>query len=455
MITAYSYQRLQYTPEQPFIRILTLHPASNHEEPLSANLDLAPLDDCEDAFESLSYTWGDAAPVDEIATEGARVSIGKKLSQALRRLRRSGRPRKLWVDAVCINQMDLTEKTTQVPLMDSIYTTAKRTVVWLGESGSVALDSVIEARRKNGPGEALYFHPRKNLLDLPWSSRRWIIQEIALAKDVLVTYSDLEMKWEEFLGAADQKWRNYGPDDQVRNDHSLTILRMRQQTTRNDSILALLERFAFAKCSVPHDFIAGLLAIQTNEAALKIPFQVDYRLAVEKVYVNFAIEPVQKGFGLSILWIAAKRLKNNLRYQQPDERDLVPSWEPDWRWTTPDVDSVHECDVFHGYPAKVIELNRLEIECRLTHRLDEDWKVQNMPWNQYNDIPQVSPRKGDMRAEFPTPCGRDYPDRAIVLRPLDEPGIYKMIIAWELRGFSWGPPPPMTLQGHLQTIYLA
>lgn len=41
-------------------------------------------------------------------------------------------PRKLWIDAVCINQDDLMEKEEQIPLMATIYSTASRVVADLG-----------------------------------------------------------------------------------------------------------------------------------------------------------------------------------------------------------------------------------------------------------------------------------------------------------------------------------
>lgn len=40
----------------------------------------------------------------------------------------------LWVDAVCINQSNVSERTSQVRMMDKIYTEAECVVVWLGEA---------------------------------------------------------------------------------------------------------------------------------------------------------------------------------------------------------------------------------------------------------------------------------------------------------------------------------
>src|SRR5580700_5121291 len=48
-------------------------------------------------------------------------------------LRCEDRPRTLWVDAICINQENITERNSQVQLMKSIYEKASRVLVWLGE----------------------------------------------------------------------------------------------------------------------------------------------------------------------------------------------------------------------------------------------------------------------------------------------------------------------------------
>jgi hypothetical protein len=59
----------------------------------------------------------------------------------------------LWVDAVCINQLDPVEKGHQVAQMGRIYENAERVVVWLGfHKGApgrvtVALEDVIRAHR--------------------------------------------------------------------------------------------------------------------------------------------------------------------------------------------------------------------------------------------------------------------------------------------------------------------
>ncbi|PTB65738.1 HET-domain-containing protein [Trichoderma citrinoviride] len=85
-------------------------------------------------YEALSYTWGDENDRREIAVNGYIVDVTVNLYSALRRLRLENETRVLWIDALCINQTDLDERSQQVQLMRSIYTMCDRTVIWVGET---------------------------------------------------------------------------------------------------------------------------------------------------------------------------------------------------------------------------------------------------------------------------------------------------------------------------------
>lgn len=56
----------------------------------------------------------------------------QNLVECLSSLRYDEITRDLWVDALCINQADTTEKSAQINLMPQIYGSAARTLIWLG-----------------------------------------------------------------------------------------------------------------------------------------------------------------------------------------------------------------------------------------------------------------------------------------------------------------------------------
>jgi Heterokaryon incompatibility protein (HET) len=71
------------------------------------------------------------------------LKVTKNLYEALHHLRDETRPRVLWIDAICINQRNLPERSSQVRRMADIYSLSKRVVVWLGpeaEDSSLALE---------------------------------------------------------------------------------------------------------------------------------------------------------------------------------------------------------------------------------------------------------------------------------------------------------------------------
>ncbi len=65
--------------------------------------------------------------------------VTPNLAAALNRLRRADSPRSFWIDALCINQEVLPERTQQVALMGDIYTFASQAIIWLGEDHGEAL----------------------------------------------------------------------------------------------------------------------------------------------------------------------------------------------------------------------------------------------------------------------------------------------------------------------------
>ncbi|KAF7196583.1 hypothetical protein HII31_01953 [Pseudocercospora fuligena] len=117
--------------DRPKIRLLSLWPGSG-EDPLLGHLDTYELDQAP-LFEALSYCWGRVDPSYTINISSEKLEVTENLKLALFRLRNSDAVRRLWIDGICINQQDATEKTAQVKLMRDIYQKAHRTVVWLGE----------------------------------------------------------------------------------------------------------------------------------------------------------------------------------------------------------------------------------------------------------------------------------------------------------------------------------
>lgn len=86
------------------------------------------------------------------------VLVTQNLSRALPYLRLRYRPRVLWIDALCVNQSDLLERSSQVERMADIYQGASNVIVWLGEEDHdsiVAMDFLDEVRSRLYYDEAM------------------------------------------------------------------------------------------------------------------------------------------------------------------------------------------------------------------------------------------------------------------------------------------------------------
>ncbi|RDW63276.1 hypothetical protein BP6252_10821 [Coleophoma cylindrospora] len=120
------------------------------------------------------------------------------------------RHRYLWIDSICIDQLDKEEKSRQIPRMSDIYMKAKEVCVWLGEEISetrsdIAMDFVPEVL-KNWEDIDKILDPHKEtqwdafitLLRRPWFSRRWIVQELTRARHATIYCGTKRVKWEQF-----------------------------------------------------------------------------------------------------------------------------------------------------------------------------------------------------------------------------------------------------------------
>ncbi|KAK4539346.1 hypothetical protein LTR36_000777 [Oleoguttula mirabilis] len=105
------------------------------------------------AFEAISYSWGAPDACVDIVIDGLEYRIHQSLADALRRFRYDRHERYLWADALCINQVDLAEKSQQVQNMFRIYRKAKSVLVWLG-SETADLASALEVLYEEAIGIA-------------------------------------------------------------------------------------------------------------------------------------------------------------------------------------------------------------------------------------------------------------------------------------------------------------
>ena len=199
-----------YTPlvDRQF-RLLRLRPppcgvtGQSPKDKISCTLSIENLD-ANLQYEALSYAWGDSPASVPIDLDGEPFLVTPSLHNALLELRERDADRILWIDAICINQSNLSERGHQVSRMADIYGKATAVVVWLGQAWD-GVEVAIKFISQIAENKQLHIDPaheecvevngltlystelRKNvfmLLNAPWWSRVWTVQEYVLARRV-------------------------------------------------------------------------------------------------------------------------------------------------------------------------------------------------------------------------------------------------------------------------------
>lgn len=351
-------------PNEQEIRLLRILPGEDGS-PLRCTLEETSPQNSE--FDALSYCWGSSEAPATIDLNGTMMAVTASLHEALHHFRRVGvgMEKPLWVDALCINQQNTTERSSQVSLMGELYRCATRVHIWLGGPTSItsaamaAFKELVHlARRPLKPGETnnKFPHPTdgqglQKLQDLmsfannPYWKRTWILQEIAFEPDCVIhghndviricqehpdNYSRICSLFEPF-GHINVEMREGSHDTQesvqlgiaieaalhpVRTTGFVGIIR---PIAHEPSYVRLLTNicleYRIMLASDPRDKVYGILGLLPT--ALEIT--PDYTKSLQQVYTELAQEIIRATQSFAILVDACSR-----------ESDLQ-SWVPDLR----------------------------------------------------------------------------------------------------------------------------
>jgi hypothetical protein len=153
-------------------------------------------------YDAVSYFWGSEDPTthivlydrSDLTKPKGNLPIKPNLEAALKTFRRSLPPddhKYFWIDAICINQANKSEKSDQIQRMAEIYNQADQVRVWLGTATpdtTMAMNFVQDLVRLddldklcNDDTTKFKWASFRELMRSEWFNRRWIIQEIALS----------------------------------------------------------------------------------------------------------------------------------------------------------------------------------------------------------------------------------------------------------------------------------
>ena len=161
------------------------------------------------SYAALSYTWGSPHITKQIIIDGCVFEVRKNLYEFLLVYARRKRC-PLWVDAVCIDQDNLSERNEQVRMMGQVYTQATVVYIWLGDlgldhqliqelsryirefsygprdyRGADGQDAVVHRWvRLPREQQTRIFETASKISEVDYWTREWITQEILLAKEI-------------------------------------------------------------------------------------------------------------------------------------------------------------------------------------------------------------------------------------------------------------------------------
>ncbi|KAG0649579.1 Heterokaryon incompatibility [Hyphodiscus hymeniophilus] len=361
-------------------------------------------------FEAISYTWGNSAKTHSIIVNGRPLKTTAATYNALYSCSLWYRTRLVWIDYVCINQSNADEKSTQVGLMKEIYSSATRVVVWLAgppkptglqhyvelvmrhiQDERVAVDIIREfsdlityygfsgydlsqaVKREDRSHRVYRLSALSDFLANPWFSRVWIIQEVAVAREITFLYENQPIEWQPVLEVMNSfqepemaaALAGGGRNGDLQNTNLFHVLvRIRNDTAkirerRNNLLFWLnpLNRNADASCTSkalqmdsllplsllltkcadfnatdPRDKIYSMLGLASDDSPRFI--RPDYNKDTRTVYTEAAHYVLGTKHPLALLGYAGIGDRGTSRGTSsspasPAVLDL-PSWVPDW-----------------------------------------------------------------------------------------------------------------------------
>ena len=343
------YTSLPLPSDRPSFRLLELDLSCGEEEAAihatmrNFNFNNAP------EYEALSYTWGTEKNSEVILLNGRWIPVTSNLHAALQQIRCSqmenlNAARKLWIDAVCINQSDNIEKSEHVMRMKEIYSKASRVLIWTcsaGLSSGLAIDTLqrFAVKDNTGGGPTLFkdipntaeerMIAVQRFLECSYFTRVWVIQEVVVAANAVVLCGPLSLNFDS-LHTAIERLTGSGllplsaltTNVTYVGDWRAHFLRRAPPGVSDGIDLRFFLDSRDRNATDPRDKIYALRGLITNDEFAE-GIKVDYAKSVERVYTDFSKHLLTISLDLRILSTVILRHRTTTTLK-------LPSWVPDW-----------------------------------------------------------------------------------------------------------------------------
>jgi hypothetical protein len=362
------------------IRLLVVHPGVPGQD-LTCSLVAEPLQDSR-PYQALSYLWGSDVPNKPIMILSYKSASKSKsfrnlmlpkiytrsnLFEALQQIRHPENDITLYVNALCINHDNQNEKFAQSSKTQEIFNRASNVIVWLGNENATSraafefipkvldingFDKLVKEESNNQCWDALAELMRNRLF-----SRRWLIQELAMAKSAALHCGPCRIQWTDFSDAVAlfeanlpeiQRFFKFslasgGPINDIRALGASTLVNVVSNIIRKmpdgkvlnrlESVETLVSILAVFEATDPLDTIVAVMGLAKDRAQVQSIIAVDR--PVRDNYIDFVSYCAHSFGSINIIcrhWAPTMKEKvpnyfERSRGAQPTNFQL-PSWIP-------------------------------------------------------------------------------------------------------------------------------
>jgi hypothetical protein len=343
------------------IRVLGIYPGDQADD-LKLSLDVVRItDDSELDFEAISYRWGSPDGKHPALLDGLPFILTSSQDRMIRDLRHTQNIRRVWIDALCINQKDIFERNDQVQLMRKVYGYARLVAIYLNcevDEDSAAYRKLLTFSSECKPEDLCiedesFWRQIFGALESEYFRRVWVQQEMSLARKLAVQCrrtpmplkcllhflnSGRQITARRFKSNAESGFRGTIPALVFfSSERFVSALRKADkpfsETPRD--FLKLLAGSAYLQCTDERDRIYGLMFLAHDWQAGYII--TNYSLSVSDVFRDAMVSYMRHYGSISFLQHAYYLYENNKNIM-----DKTPSWVPEWRKERLSVDTLKQ-----------------------------------------------------------------------------------------------------------------
>ena len=357
-------------PSRREIRVVHLNPSESFTGPVQCHLETVSLySEQKPQYEAISYVWAERHGNGSIIIDGTLVrDIPASAINVLRHFRLPNKVRKLWIDAICINQSDVDERNSQVAIMSKIYRNTEQTLIWLGDEDDqtdsaflylhilstgvfpLLMGPHLIPRKDVNPSKCIEsfgirdFGPLVDFFSRAWFKRVWVLQECLLAPQCTCRCGSKEIDWLHVLRAVNCLNRKQpglettGPTGSGRNKVELRIptecfIQVLHGTHEpsHATITSMYRTIRALESTDSQDkfyAIHGLTTVSTlsTRDQVALGLNIDYKRSSSLTFENATRYALTERYGLELLLDVEPRLTD----AKSSDRLQCPSWLPDW-----------------------------------------------------------------------------------------------------------------------------